>query len=122
MNRTAALPDNWFLYKSEKPRAKAGALLKKPVMLPVKDTSAFTLCRKFICPKQINDTVSVFFEGDFTEIKVFASKKQLSPEKDENGRTVFDVTSALKRGSTVISAVCNGGSVDAFYFRVKRKE
>ncbi len=122
MNRTVALPDKWYLYNDEKPRKRAGALFKKPVTLPVKEDSAYTVCRKFICPKQINDTVTVFFEGDFGEIKVYAANKLLTPETDENGRTVFDVTPALKKGSTVISAVCNGGKMDAFYFRVKRKE
>ncbi len=121
MNRTVALPDNWYLYKDERPRKKAGGFLKKPVCLPVQGDS-FTLCRKFICPKQVNDTVTVFFTGDYLSIEVYAAGKRLTGEKDEEGRTVFDVTSALRKGSTVISAVVSGGKTEAFYFRVKRKE
>ena len=122
MNRTVALPDNWYLSEGESPRKKAGGFLKKPVLLPVNKEGVYTLSRKFICPKQINDTVTVYFTGNYSSLEVYASGKRLSEEKDEEGRTVFDVTSALRKGSTVISAVVKGGNTEAFYFRVKRKE
>lgn len=121
MNRTVALPDKWYYHSGKKPRKRAGGFLKKSIGLPYSDKTAYTLSRKFICPKQINDTVTVFFECD-DSIKVFASGKPLVPFKDEYDRTVYDVTPALKKGSTVISAVSDGGSIDAFYFRVQRKE
>lgn len=121
MNRTVALADKWYYKEGTAPSKRAGGLMKKPLMLPFRDNKPYTLSRKFICPKQINDTVTVFFECD-TDISVFASGKRLEAIKDKYGRTVYDVTAALSRGSTVISAVCGGGTTEAFYFRVQRKE
>lgn len=121
MNRTVALPDKWYYHSGKKPRKTAGGFLNKNIELPFSCDSSYTLSRKFICPKQINDTVTVFFESQ-CDIEVFASGKLLAPFRDEFGRMVYDVTAALKKGSTVISAVSDGGSIDAFYFRVQRKE
>lgn len=119
MDRTVSLCDSWYFFSGKKTPGKSGVRLHKRVLLPQSGTSVFTLKRKFVCPKQVNDTVTVFFKGDYKSLEVFAGKERLSPVSDGE-KTVFDVTKALRMGRTVITAVVPEGSVEDFFFSVKR--
>lgn len=119
MDRTVSLCDSWYCFSGKKTPGKSGVRLHKRVLLPQSGTSVFTLKRKFVCPKQVNDTVTVFFKGDYKSLEVFAGKERLSPVSDGE-KTVFDVTKALRTGKTVITAVVSEGSVENFFFSVKR--
>lgn len=119
MDRTVSLCDSWYFFNGSKKPGKSGVRLHKRVLLPQSGTSVFTLKRKFVCPKQVNDTVTVFFKGDYKSLEVFAGKERLSPVSDGE-KTVFDVTKALRTGKTVITAVVSEGSVENFFFSVKR--
>lgn len=92
----------------------------KKSRLPFENGSLFTIGRKFICPKQVNDTVRIFFTGDFKIKEVRAGEMLLAPENDGNGNVTYNVTPALKTGKTYIQAVFCEGRVDGFYFDVKR--
>ncbi len=122
MDRTVCLNDNWYITDGSRKASPFRRRFTKGENLPQERKGEYTIARKFICPKQVNDTVTVFFDGDFTEITVFADKARLDAKKTEDGKTVYDVTPALTHGSTVISATVKGGKTTAFYFSVKRKE
>ncbi|MBR3768752.1 MAG: hypothetical protein IKL10_11025 [Clostridia bacterium] len=120
MDRTISLNDLWCFSDGIKKPQKLSLLFDKKTTLPVKRTSSFTIQRKIICPKQVNDTVSVFFTGEYEGIKVYAGKKLLWSEKDSEGRDIFDITPALKTGKTVITATFGTGNADGFFLSVKR--
>lgn len=119
MDRTVSLKDQWLFFDGKKAPGRKGLMLHKKVLLPQGSKDCFTIKRKFICPKQVNDTVTVFFTGGFKELTVFADKAELIPVS-HGEKTVYDVTKALKTGKTVITAVASGGTVDDFFFSVKR--
>lgn len=120
MDRTILLDAEWCFYEGIKKPSAKGGFFKKYVSLPLQSDSAFTLVRKIICPKQVNDTVTVYFTGDFTELKVYAGKKLLVPVKNENGNAIYDITHSLKTGKTFILATASKGSAEGFYLSVKR--
>lgn len=113
MDRTVKLDDREYIIGGK-------GLFGKKSSLPYESESPFTIERKFICPKQVNDTVRIFFTGDFEIKEVRAGKLLLTPEKDVNGNITYNVTEALKTGTTRICAVFLGGRVEGFYFDVKR--
>lgn len=119
MDRTVSLNDGWYFFDGNKKPGKKGIRFHKSVSLPRKSSSVFTLKKKFICPKQVNDTVTVFFTGDYKSLEVFAGKEKLMPSENAEN-TFFDITRALKTGKTVITAVVSDGSIDKFFFSVKR--
>lgn len=120
MDRTILLTDKWYYYGGmKKPSSGIGFFAEKAVF-PVKNNSSFTLKKKVICPKQVNDTVTVFFDGDYNGLRVFASGKEVSPRNIENGITVYDITPALRTGKTTVTATFSGGTVDGFFLSVKR--
>ncbi len=119
MDRTVSLCDNWMFFEGAAVPGRKGTFFHKTLTLPKGSDGTFTVKRKFICPKQVNDTVTVFFTGDFSGIEVFAGKSRLSPVTDGE-KTVYDVTKALKTGKTVITAVVSGGTVEKFFFSVRR--
>lgn len=121
MDRTVRLNDNWYITDGSKKASFLKRRFAKGENLPQERKGEYTIARKFICPKQVNDTVTVFFEGDFREIEVFADKTKLEAVKTDEGKNVYDVTPFLTHGSTVISATVKGGKTTAFYFSVKRK-
>lgn len=113
MDRTVLLNDKMYI-------VNGGGLFRKKSFLPFESTAPFTVERKFICPKQVNDTVKIFFRGTSAPYRVFADKTLLTPEKDGDGNTVYDVTSALRTGKIRLKAYFRAGRVDGFYFDVKR--
>ena len=113
MDRTVKLDDKEYVINGKR-------FFGKKSRLPFESGSLFTVERKFICPKQINDTVKIFFKGSASPYRVYADKQLLSPLKDEDGNTVFDVTAALKTGKIRLKAYFGAGRVDGFYFDVKR--
>ncbi len=113
MDRTVKLDDKEYIINGKR-------FFGKKSRLPFECTSLFTIERKFICPKQVNDTVKIFFTGDFRIKEVRAGELILPPVMDENGNLTYDVTAALKTGKTLIHAVFLNGRVDGFYFDVKR--
>lgn len=121
MDRTVSLPDNWFICEGNKTPSFMTRTFGRGISLPVKRDCEYTVMRKFICPKQINDTVTVFFTGSFSSAEVFAGKERLKGQKDEEGNIRYDVTPCLSKGSTWICARVKKGSIDGFYFSVKRK-
>lgn len=92
------------------------AFMQKSTELPIKSGSPFTLIKKLMIPKQINDRIFVSFSGDYTDIRVYAGK--FSVRGDKNG--LYDITPTLKRGRTVITLIVKGGSVTDFFVTVKR--
>lgn len=120
MDRTIKLNDLWYIKKGDSPEGLFGRLFNKPSFLPVKKDRDFCITRKIICPKQINDTVTVFFEGDYASLRVYAGKTLLRGEPDGNGHTVYNITPALKTGKTCISAYVPSGEIRDFYLSVKR--
>lgn len=121
MDRTVCLNDNWYITDGSKRASSLKRRFSKGESLPQERKGEYTVTRKFICPKQVNDTVTIFFAGEFSGITVFADKVRLEAIKTEDGKTVYDVTPCLTHGSTVISAAVKGGKITAFYFSVKRK-
>ena len=121
MDRTVALCDKWCFFDGRKKEGKRGMLLKKTASFPMSSDGVFTVKRKFVCPKQVNDTVTVFFESTDKDIEVFAGKSRIEGFSDGE-KTVFDITKELKTGVTVITAVIHGGTVDRFFFSVKRSK
>lgn len=121
MDRTVALCDKWYFFDGRKKEGKKGLMLKKSASLPMSSENVFTVKRKFACPKQVNDTVTVFFEGTDKNIEVFAGKSRIEGVFDGE-KTVFDITKELKTGVTVITAVIHGGTVEKFFFSVKRNK
>ena len=113
MDRTVLLNDQEFIINGRK-------LFPTKSFLPYESNVPFTIKRKFICPKQVNDTVKIFFKGDFEINEVRADDVLLSPVKDDEGNITFDVTAALKRGKIFLTASFFKGRVDGFYFDVKR--
>lgn len=118
MDRTVKLNDSWHIINGKK-KGVSGIFSKKRE-LPFSCDAPFILERKFICPKQVNDTVRIFFEGEYEINEVRASDKILPPEKDENGKVTYNITPALKTGKTQITASFNKGNVNGFFFSVKR--
>lgn len=116
MDRTIALTDKWYCYDGVKK-----PIFAKKAEFPVSKSSAFTLRKKIVCPKQVNDTVTVFFKGSFGDLKVFASGTELSSVVNQDGITVYDITPALKTGKTTLTATFSDGKVDGFFLSVKRK-
>lgn len=112
MDRTVRLDDKKFIL--------GGRFSLRKISLPYESTAPFTVSRKFICPKQINDTVRIFFTGDAVIKRVTAGKLVLSPGEKINGCISYDVTAALKTGKTRITAEFEGGRAEGFYFDVKR--
>ena len=113
MDRTVKLDDKEYVINGSR-------FFGKKSRLPFDSSSSFTVIRKFICPKQVNDTVRIFFTGDFSIKEVRAGKQLLTPEKDVNGQVSYNVTEALKTGKVYITAEFLCGRVDGFYFDVKR--
>lgn len=120
MDRTISLNSEWYFYEGIKKPSVKGGLFKKTVTLPINSSDAFSVVRKIICPKQVNDTVTVYFDGDFSDMKVYAGKKLLNAFADENGNTVYDITAALKTGKTCLCATVSKGSINGFFLSVKR--
>lgn len=120
MDRTVQLNDLWFI----KDGTKAVSLLERYFgekrNLPAESTDAFVICRKIICPKQVNDTVTVYFSGEFENLRVFGNKTQLLPLTDDSGKEVYDITPSLKTGIFYLSAFADKGKIDGFYLSVKR--
>ena len=112
MDRTVRLDDKKFIL--------GGRFFSRKISLPYESTAPFSVSRKFICPKQINDTVRIFFTGDAVIKRVTAGKLALSPGEKINGCISYDVTAALKTGKTRITAEFEGGRAEGFYFDVKR--
>ncbi len=121
MDRTILLTDKWYysdgLKKSFSPLFNVFCAKAE---FPVRKNIPFTLTKKVICPKQVNDTVTVFFSGDFNGIKVYAAGKELTASINEDGVKVYDITPALKTGKTVITATFENGTVEGFFLSVKR--
>ncbi len=113
MDRTVLLNDKTYIING-------GGLFRRKSFLPFESSASFTVEKKFICPKQVNDTVKIFFRGTVTPYRVFADKTLINPEKDADGNTVYDVTAALKTGKIRLKAYFGAGRVDGFYFDVKR--
>lgn len=113
MDRTVKLDDKKYVINGSR-------FFGRKSSLPFESSSAFSIGRKFVCPKQVNDTVRIFFTGDFRIKEVRAGKKSLVPEKGEDGRIYYDVTEALKTGKTYITAEFFGGRAEGFFFDVKR--
>ena len=113
MDRTVQLNDKEYIIKGRK-------LFPKKSFLPYECSTPFSVARKFICPKQVNDTVRIFFDGEYEIKEVYADNVLLVPEKGENGKIMYDVTAALKKGKTYICAYFLKGSVTGFFFDVKR--
>ena len=113
MDRTVKLDDKEYIINGSR-------FFGRKSRLPFESTASFTVIRKFICPKQVNDTVRIFFTGDFEVKEIRAGKMLLSPETDGNGNITYNVTEALKTGKVYIYAAFSGGRVDGFYFDVKR--
>ena len=113
MDRTVQLNDRKYIINGSR-------FFGRKSSLPFESSSSFTVCRKFICPKQVNDTVKIFFTGDFRVKEVRAGKMPLTPEKGADGNVYYDVTDALKTGKTYITAEFLGGRVEGFFFDVKR--
>ena len=113
MDRTVQLNDRKYIINGSR-------FFGRKSSLPFESSSSFTVCRKFICPKQINDTVRIFFTGDAVIKRVTAGKLVLSPGEKINGCISYDVTAALKTGKTRITAEFEGGRAEGFYFDVKR--
>lgn len=113
MDRTVLLNDKEFIINGRR-------LFPAKAYLPYESSVPFTIKRKFICPKQVNDTIRIFFKGDFEINEVRADGVVLSPERDGEGNITFDVTSALKKGKIFLTASFYKGRVEGFYFDVKR--
>lgn len=113
MDRTVKLDDKKYVINGSR-------FFGRKSSLPFESSSAFSIGRKFVCPKQVNDTVRIFFTGDFRIKEVRAGKKSLVPEKGEDGNIYYDVTEALKTGKTYITAEFSGGRAEGFFFDVKR--
>lgn len=120
MDRTISLTDKWYYYDGLKIPFGTGLFAKK-AEFPLQKTSSFTLRKKIICPKQVNDTVTVFFSGNFNGLTVFASGKEVPSSVNCDGITVYDITSALKTGKTTVTATFDEGNVNGFFLSVKRK-
>lgn len=121
MDRTVQLNDKWYYSDGEKVPVKKAPFMKATAVLPLGSKGTFTLRKKFICPKQVNDTVKIYFTGSFRDMKVYAGKNALKGEKDSVGNKIFDVTPFIGRGIVIITATFSGGQVDGFYYSVKRK-
>lgn len=121
MDRTVLLNDKWHCIEGEKAPSKRAMLCEGKDFLPFESSSVFTLKKKFICPKQINDTVKIYFTGEYSGMKVFAGMNLLEGASDEEGRTVFDITAFIGRGIVPLTVVVDSGRVDGFYYSVKRK-
>lgn len=113
MDRTVKLDDKKYVINGSR-------FFGRKSSLPFESSSAFSIGRKFVCPKQVNDTVRIFFTGDFRIKEVRAGRKPLVPEKGEDGHIYYDVTEALKTGKTYITAEFFGGRAEGFFFDVKR--
>lgn len=120
MDRTILLNDKWFVYDGVKKPSSHIGIPGKRTEIPVNKDSSFTLKKKIVCPKQVNDTVTVYFEGDFKSIELYASGKRLPALPDREGKKVYDITPALKTGITVLTAAFGGGCVSGFFLSVKR--
>ncbi len=113
MDRTVKLDDKQYVIGGNR-------FFGRKSSLPFESSSSFTVGRKFVCPKQVNDTVRIFFTGDFEVKEVRAGKMPLTPEKGDDGHVYYDVTAALKTGKTHITAEFSGGRVEGFFFDVRR--
>ena len=113
MDRTVKLDDKQYVIGGRR-------FFGRKRSLPFECGSSFTVGRKFICPKQVNDTVKIFFTGDFEVNQVRAGKTVLVPEKGADGIVYYNVTAALRTGKTYITAEFFSGRVDGFFFDVKR--
>ena len=120
MDRTVLLKDQWQVFDGKDKPSLLRVLSCEKCLLPVRRESSFVLRRKIICPKQINDTVRIFFASAAEITDVFGGKKKLAPEVSPDGTAVYDITDALKSGSTVITAYFGKGEVSGFYLDVKR--
>ena len=118
MDRTVILNDLWSIDSGIK--APSGNFLKKKESLQVKSSSPFTVKRKVIMPKQVNDKVWAGFSGEYKFYRFYAGKNLVHPETDEEGRTVFDITPFLKTGITHITAIFECGEVKEFFLTIKR--
>lgn len=113
MDRTVKLDDKAYVINGSR-------FFSKKRCLPFESDTPFTIGRKFICPKQVNDKVRIFFTGDFEVKEVRAGKMLLTPVTDEKGNVTYDVTAALKTGKIYINAAFLKGRVEGFCFDVKR--
>lgn len=121
MDRTVCLNSDFIFYDGIKAPSVLNTLLSGRTELPVSsESSSFTLVKRIICPKQINDTVSVYFSGKYESIRLFAGKKELMPVGRINENEVFNITPALKTGKTVLTAQIHGGCAEGFFLSVKR--
>ena len=121
MDRTVELNSDWRLFDGAVGPSVFRRIGGCVVSLPAaSDEAVFTLTKKLVCPKQINDTVTVCFDGSFKRIELFAGRRMLAGRQDENGKYVFDITPALKTGKTLLTAHVFGGCADGFYLSVKR--
>ncbi len=118
MDRTVILNDLWSFEASVK--KPSGNFFLKKDELPVKSASPFTLKRKIIMPKQVNDTVKAGFSGDYKIYRFYAGKNLVLPEENEDGEYVFDITPFLRTGISHITAVFESGEVEEFFLTVKR--
>ncbi len=121
MDRTVCLNSDFFFFDGIKAPSVFNTVFSGRTELPKKsDSGCFTLVKKIICPKQINDTVTVCFSGEYESIRLFAGKQELSPAGMTDEKACFDITPALKTGKTVLTAHVYGGGADGFFLSVKR--
>ena len=120
MDRTVKLNDMWFFREGKKDVSFLEKHFGEKGNLPVESKNAFVICRKIICPKQVNDTVTVCFSGEYENMRVFGDKLQLTPFLNEEGKEVYDITPSLKTGVFYLSAFADKGKIDGFYLSVKR--
>ncbi len=120
MDRTILMNDGWCFYEGKKKPSRHKGLFARNAVFPMCIPDAFTLRKRLTCPKQVNDTVTVFFDGEYYGAEVFAGKNKIPPKKNYEGKTVYDITPALKTGVTVITATFKKGTVKGFFLSVKR--
>ena len=120
MDRTVKLNDMWFFREGGKNVSFFEKHFAEKKNLPVKSDKPFVICRKIICPKQVNDTVTVYFAGEYENLRVFADKTQLSSVINKDGKEVYDITASLKKGVFYLSVNADKGKIDDFFLSVKR--
>ncbi len=120
MDRTVRLDDMWLFREGQRSIGFLERHFKEKRNLPVESSDAFVICRKIICPKQVNDTVTVHFSGECENLRVFGDNTRLSPFINEDGKEVYDITPALRTGIFYIYAFADKGRIDGFYLSVKR--
>lgn len=120
MDRTLTINDMWRITHVNGKRLGFLKGLSSKVTLPYSSVVSFTFKRKIICPKQVNDTVTVHFSPQNEPTAVLVGRKRLLPQKDEEGKNVYDITSALKTGQTSISVSFSGGKAESVFLSIKR--